>query len=432
MVHLLLDGNGIDKGIIRKKSKSLYMYDLIVVGAGGAGMISAITAARDNKKVLLLEKLSQLGLKLKATGGGKCNLTNTLSSEEFMESFGRNGRFMITALNAFDNTKVIEFFTSLGVKTASKDGFRIFPDTHDSTSVLDGFKNELQRLNIDVKTDTKVEDLIIEDDQIKGVKTSLADYLAPKVILSTGGLGYPTLGANGDGHKISENFGHKITPLYPAMMPLFTKETWVASCTADTIAKVTMRVDMKKHKKLNAFGDLIFTKKGIRGPVVLDFARELTPLIEKYGEVSLLVNMTKGKNEEQIRSHLKNENTKDGDKTILDLISSLLPLSVSKELLKIVQINEDEKYNKIDGIKRDQLIKILVWTPLTINGHDGFKNAMITRGGVSLKQIDPNTMQSKLISGLYFCGEIVDLDGPCGGYNLQWSFSSGYLAGKLL
>lgn len=408
------------------------MYDLIVVGAGGAGMISAITAAREGKKVLLLEKLAKLGLKLKATGGGRCNLTNTLSNDEFMESFGQNGRFMMTALQSFDNTKVIEFFTSIGVKTASKDGFRIFPDTHDSTSVLDGFQNELQRLHIEIKTDCKVDEILIEEDKIVGVKISDELIKAENIILSTGGLGYPSLGATGDGYKMSEEIGHKITPLYPAMTPLFTKETWVENCRADTIAKATIKVDMKKHKKLKAVGDLIFTKKGLRGPVVLDFARELTPLIEKYGEVPVLVNLTRGKNEEQIRSELKKENQKNLDATILDLLSILLPQPLSKELLNLCEIDENEKLNKIDGLKRDNLIKTLAWTPLTINGSDGFKNAMITRGGISLKQIDPNTMQSKIIKGLYFCGEIIDLDGPCGGYNLQWSFSSGVLAGKLL
>jgi len=175
---------------------------------------------------------------------------------------------------------------------------------------------------------------------------------------------------------------------------------------------------------------LIFTNNGIRGPVVLDFSREITPLLKKYEQVPLLINLTKGKNEEQIRKHLK-AHQKDADNT-LELLTTLLPKSLAKELCILAAVNCEEKYKKLDGKKRDKLISLLAWTPLTVVGHDGFKMAMITRGGVSLKDINPKTMQSKLIDGLYFCGEVVNLDGPCGGYNLQWSFASGFLAGQLL
>ncbi len=408
------------------------MHDLIVIGGGGAGMIAAISAAKEGKKVLLLEKLSSLGLKLKATGGGRCNLTNTLSNEDFMNSFGKNGRFMDQALKGFDSKDLREFFESIGVKTDCKDGFRIFPISHDSKSVLDGLKSELERLSVDIKLNCKVDKILIENEQVKGVKSGDETFLAKNIVLSSGGLGYPELGANGDGYKMSEALGHKVTPLYPAMTPLFTKESWVENCRADTIANATIKVDIKKHKNLTACGDLIFTKKGLRGPVVLDFARELTPLLEKYGEVPILVNLTRGRNEEQIRAELKTQNQNKVNQTILELVNTILPESLAKELLNICDIGFNEHLNKIEGIKRDKLIKTLTWTPLTIVGHEGFKKAMITRGGVSLKQIDPNTMQSKMIKGLYFCGEIMDLDGPCGGYNLQWSFSSGYLAGKLL
>ncbi|MCW8838688.1 MAG: aminoacetone oxidase family FAD-binding enzyme, partial [Thiovulaceae bacterium] len=211
-----------------------------------------------------------------------------------------------------------------------------------------------------------------------------------------------------------------------------TKETWVENCRADTIAKTIMKVDMKKYKKLTAYGDLIFTKKGIRGPVVLDFAREITPLIEKYGEVPTLVNLTKGKNEDELLKELKNTQSLNPKANILELIKTVLPEAISSELLKLCDIDADEKLKDIDGLKKEKLLKILAWTPLTINGHDGFKMAMITRGGIKLNEINPKTMQSKKINGLYFCGEVMNIDGPCGGYNLQWSFSSGYLAGKLL
>jgi predicted Rossmann fold flavoprotein len=404
-------------------------YNLVVVGSGAAGLISAVVAARHGKKVLLLEKLSKVASKLKATGGGRCNLTNTLSNEEFMSRFGKNGRFMQDALHGFDHNKLVNFLESIGVETHAPDGFRVFPTSHSSQTIIDAFLDELTRLNVEVKCEQKVERLLVEGTSITGVKTQESTYKTNNVILATGGLGYPTLGAEGDGYALVEELGHKVTDLSPAMMPLKTKERWQESCRADTIAKVELRVDLKKYKKLRAKGDLIFTKDGIRGPVVLDFAREVTPILKKYDEVPILLNLTKGKNEEQIRAHLKKTSLDSPDKTIVELVHTLLPLPLSSELCKLAEIDTTLTYKKIDGMKRDKLIQLLAWTPLTVIGHDGFKMAMITRGGISLKEIDPKTMQSKLIKGLYFCGEIMDLDGPCGGYNLQWSFASGYLAG---
>jgi predicted Rossmann fold flavoprotein len=407
-------------------------YQLIVIGSGAAGIIAAIKAARDGKKVLILEKLSQIAAKLKATGGGRCNLTNTLSNEEFMAHFGRDGRFMQDALQTFDHKRLVCFLKDIGIETHAPDGFRIFPTSHSSQTIIDGLKNELQRLDVTIKCNQKVTRLLATGRHIDGVRTEEETFLAPNVIVATGGLGYPALGAEGDGYNLASELGHKITELSPAMMPLETKEEWVQNCRADTIAKVELRVDIKKYKKLRAKGDLIFTKKGIRGPVVLDFAREVTPLLKKYGEVPLLLNFTKGKNEEDIRKYFKKKSADENIKTVLDLLETLLPKSLSRELCKLAKISPDEKYKKIEGKKRDKLISLLAWTPLTVIGHDGFKMAMITRGGISLKEINPKTMQSKLIDGLYVCGEVMNLDGPCGGYNLQWGFASGYLAGKLL
>ena len=402
-------------------------YDLIVVGSGAAGMMSAITAARSGKKVLLLEKLSKPGVKLKATGGGRCNLTNTLENEEFMSHFGRNGRFMTTALEALGHQELIDFFSEIGVECHAPDGHRVFPISHSSDTIVSALLAEMKRLGVEVLYLKRVEKLNIYEGKTTGVTTHDETYMSANVIIATGGLGYPSLGAEGDGYKLANSVGHKTTDLFPAMMPLKVRQTWVANCKADTIAKAQICIDLPKVKKFRAIGDLIFTKDGIRGPVVLDFAREITPLLEKHGEVPLLINLTKGMNEEEIRSHLK----KYPQSSILESISLILPKSVSFEFCKLCNINPDEKFSKIIGQNRDKLIKILAWTPLTVVGCEGFKMAMITRGGISLKEINSKTMQSKLIKGLYFCGEVVDLDGPCGGYNLQWSFASGYLAGNL-
>ena len=396
-------------------------YDTIIIGAGAAGMMCAISSAKNGKNVLLLEKLSKIGSKLKATGGGKCNLTNTLGFEEFMSSFGKNGRFMRDALVSFYNKDLIEFFSNIGVETDCLDGFRVFPNSHNSQSIIDALQKELNRLNVKIICSMDVKNIDLKENFY------IDKFSSKNVVIATGGLGFPKLGAHGDGYKFAKNYGHKITELNPAMMPLHLKQTWVSNCRADTIAKAIIEVNIPKYKKLKAIGDLIFTKTGIRGPVVLDFSRNITPLLNKYEEVPLYVNMIQGKNEEDVRVFIK----KNSNKNILEVISKLLPPSVAKELLKLCEIEFTCKYKSILGLKREKLIKILVKTPLDVIGHDGFEKAMITRGGVSLKEINPKSMESKIVKGLYFCGEIIDLDGPCGGYNLQWSFSSGYLAGQL-
>ena len=407
-------------------------YDCIIIGAGASGMMAAITVAKTYPSVLVLEKLPKVAAKLKATGGGRCNLTNTLNNEDFMARFGREGRFMTPAIEALNQEELQKFFNNLGVQTHAPDGFRVFPVGHDAMSIIKALKEEMQRLNIEIICSQRVEALEHNETHITAVVTQDNTYLTSNIILASGGMGYPVLGAEGDGYALAQSVGHKITDIHPAMMPLKTKELWGANCRADTIAKVEMKVNIKKYQKLRAKGDLIFTKNGIRGPVVLDFSREITPLLAKFEEVPVLINLTKGMNEEDIREHLKKCLEKNPQLDTLALINTLLPNSVSLELCKLANIeNVTLSLKKLSGVSRDQLIKLLAWTPLTINGHDGFKLAMITRGGVSLKEIDPNTLKSKKIKGLYFCGEVMNLDGPCGGYNLQWSFASGFLAGKL-
>jgi len=407
-------------------------YDVIVIGSGAAGLIAAIQSSQNGNTTLLLEKLPQLASKLKATGGGRCNLSNTLETESFMKSFGKNGKFMRDALEALDYKQLMEFFKNIGVDTHIPDGFRIFPITHNSTTIIDALKNELIKLNVEIQTNQKVEKIIVDNNRVTALQTQDNIYSTTKIILATGGLGYPTLGATGDGYEIVKELGHTVTNIYPAMMPLHTLENWQSNCTADTIAKTTIKVDSKENKikKLKATGDLIFTKKGLRGPVILDFAREITPHLDTFKEVPILINLTKGMNEDNILQHIKNETFKNPQSFIGEQLEKILPISVIKELCHLCEINPSQTFKNINGISKNKLVKLLAWTPFTINGHDGFDKAMITRGGISLKEIDPKTMESKIIQGLYFAGEIVDLDGPCGGYNLQWAFSSGFLAGR--
>jgi predicted Rossmann fold flavoprotein len=401
-------------------------YDAIIVGAGACGIIAAIKAAQDNNKVLLIEQLPKIGAKLKASGGGRCNLTNNLPSNQFLANFGSGGKFIKDILNYFSQKDLIAFFNSIGVNTISKDGFRVFPKDHNSQTIIDALLQKIKEANITLLTNKRVDSLIVDNAQIFGVKSNQESFFATKVVIATGGLGYQNLGATGDGYNLAKSVGHKITNLYPAMLPLKTKEKWVANCRADTIAKATLKVNIKKHKKLKASGDLIFAKDGIKGPVVLDFAREITPLLEKYKEVPLIANFVKNLNQEQIMNTLLANPKIDA----IDALLNILPQSVAIEFCKIANIEPNIPLKQQNGNNKETLYKLIAKTPLTIINHGGFKSAMATRGGISLKEINPKTMQSKLVKGLYFCGEVVDIDGPCGGYNLQYCFSSGYVAGS--
>ncbi|MFZ9659374.1 MAG: NAD(P)/FAD-dependent oxidoreductase [Arcobacteraceae bacterium] len=408
------------------RKRTILIYDVIIIGSGAAGLMAAISSKKHKQKVLILEQLDEIAIKLKATGGGRCNLTNTLSLEPFMEKFGKNGRFMRDALIAFSSSDLQEFMSDIGVQTHAPDGFRIFPTTHKSTTIIEAIKCKLLLDGIEVQCSQKALE-ITKKENIFCIKTTSDIFYSHNLVIATGGSGYKNLGATGEGYEFVKSFGHSLKKLYPAMMPLLVKDDWVSKCTADTIAKATIQVDIKKYNKLKATGDLIFSKNGIRGPVVLDFAREITPLFDTFDEIPVIVNMIKEKTENDLIELFKVTPTE----TISNVLLQILPKSIIQELLKISKICENSTYKSISGEEKINLLRILTKTPMTINGSDGFKLAMITRGGINLKEINPASMESKIISNLYFAGEIVDIDGPCGGYNLQWAFSSGFLAGSL-
>ena len=400
------------------------IYDAIIVGSGAAGIMAALSSKTPHNKILIVEQLPKIATKLKATGGGRCNITNTLETNTFMEHFGKNGKFLRECLARLSSSDLIEYLHSIGLQTHAPDGFRVFPITHKSDTIIKALHDELLKQKIEIKTDFKVLEIEKKENIFK-VKSKNEIVQSKAVVMASGGLGYPKLGATGEGYEIAKNFGIKVNKLYPAMMPLHTLESWVAKCTADTVAKVSMEVDIKKHKNKKALGDLIFTKNGIRGPVVLDFAREITPLFDKYEKIPLTMSLIKNKNEDEIIKLFKENPTK----SIVDTLESILAPNITKALCDYYDIDFNTLYKNLEGIKKQKLLQIITKTPLTISGHDGFKMAMITRGGVALSEIDPNTMESKKIPNLYFVGEIVDIDGPCGGYNLQWSFSSGFQSG---
>lgn len=391
-------------------------------------MVAAIAAARLGKRVLICEKSKSLGRKLLASGGQRCNLSNTLSSEEFMERVGRDGRFMGPALEQLGGDRLREFFHDIGVQTVVHDGFRVWPETRKSSTVLAGLVAELERLKVELAPNCEVRDTTFDGEEFV-VTHANGEHRAHALLIATGGLALPGSGASGGGYDFAASFGHKATTRYPAGVPLVTAEDWPARCTAHTIGKAHLQVAIKKHARIARTGDLIFTKQGLRGPVVLDLSRDLSPLLEKLESVPLHLNLCRGKNQEDWQQIFKDWR-KLPDAPLLDRLNEHLPLELAEVMCELAEVPLTSKLLALGGEARDTLIRVLVKTPLTVTSTTGFEGAFVTRGGVRLKEVRPETMESKLQAGLYLSGEVLDLDGPCGGFNLQWAFASGFLAGS--
>ncbi|MFT5735576.1 MAG: putative Rossmann fold flavoprotein [Planctomycetota bacterium] len=412
--------------------------DVVIIGGGASGMVAAIRAARLGRRAILVEKSPSLGRKLLASGGQRCNLSNTLETDQFMERVGRDGRFMGPALAELGGPKLREFFHEIGVKTVVLDGFRVWPETRKSSTVLAGLVGELERLEVPVVTGCEVESTEFEhEDDGSGIfvtRHPAGAFRSKELIIATGGLALPKSGAAGGGYGFAMSFGHKVTARHPAGVPVLTAENWPARCTAHTIGKAHLQVDMKKHAKVARTGDLIFTRTGLRGPVVLDISRDLSPLLDRYGDVPMVMNLCRGKTQEDWQQHFKEWRTAPAGPLLRSLLDSLeehIPREVAEVLCELSGVAPDVPVQKLKGEEKDTLIRTLVKTPITITGHTGYDGAFVTRGGARLKDVRPETMESKLQPGLYLCGEVLDLDGPCGGFNLQWAFASGYLAGSL-
>lgn len=389
-------------------------------------MVAAIRAARLGRRVGLIEKSPSLGRKLLASGGQRCNLSNTLGIEEFMERVGRDGRFMSPALDGLGGPKLREFFHGIGVQTVVHDGFRVWPETRKSSTVLNGLLGELKRLSVSIIASCEVTEADFLDGKFQ-VRHANGVYQSDDLIIATGGLALPKSGAAGGGYDIASRFGHRITVRHPAGVPLVSAENWTGRCTAHTIGKAQLQVAMPKHSRILRVGDLIFTKQGIRGPVVLDISREISPLLDKYEQVPIWISLCPERTQDDWQKLFKAWRM-GPDKPVVACLMEHLPKEVSEVLCELAGVEGDLAIHRLKGEPRDGLIRTLVKTPLTITDTTGYDGAFITRGGVRLKDVRPDTLESKLQPGLYLCGEVLDLDGPCGGFNLQWAFASGYLA----
>jgi predicted Rossmann fold flavoprotein len=407
-------------------------YDLITIGAGPCGIMTNIMAARSGLNCLLLERNSGIGAKLKASGGGRCNLANTLSIKEFIARYGKDGRFMHSTLNKFYNKELLELLSSLDVPCHALDGFRYFPTTHSSETVITGLENELERLKIDIRLNHRVKKVEKSESLEKNINLEkvtqgwLVDnkFLAQNLLIATGGISFKALGTDGDGLNFAKALGHSITPLYPAMLPVHTKEAWVANCRENTLGKAVLTINLKGHRNKSISGDIIFTKTGLRGPAVLDLSREITPLLAQQKEVPLLLNVVHGYNQQELTEHINGLKPDLNLARPFEVFKKFMAKDLCTELCLQLGINPNKPYGQLSKQDRTNLIQLATKLPLTAIGTDGFDTAMVTRGGICLKEVNPLTLESKLHKSLYFGGEILDLDGPCGGFNLQWAFSS--------
>lgn len=406
-------------------------YDVIIVGGGPAGLASAIFAGRNGHKAVVLERLNSPGKKLLATGGGHCNLTNTLPLETFARNFGKQWRFTLPAFQNLNPQALRDFFSDLGVKTESPDGFHVFPVSNKASDVLNALISECGKLGVEIMYGKPVKQLVSENSTITGVITDSGEMKSAKVIIACGGRSYPSLGSDGSGYLLAKFAGHKIIEPVPALVELHCSEKWPGSCAG--IALKNIRIDVFPPKRTSEFsvGDFLFTHSGISGPATLNISGTVSELLNQTGSAEIFLNFLPGKTVSAWMNDFELWQRKDGRKQVLKIISEYLPRRLA-EIFCSESGCENTEASRLSRASREKLSSMLSSCRLRIKGTAGFDKAMATRGGVSLKEINPQTMESRIVKGLYFAGEVIDVDGPCGGFNLQWAFSSGFLAGKKL
>ncbi|MDB1968361.1 NAD(P)/FAD-dependent oxidoreductase [Clostridium tertium] len=399
------------------------MAKVIVIGAGPAGIMASLSASKNNE-VTLIERNSEIGKKLKLTGGRRCNITNNRDIEEFFDKIVTNKKFLYSALYTFSNTTLLEYFSNNNLEYKVEYDQKVFTKSDKADEVIEIFKRDLMKNDVKVLYNTKVNDFIIEDEIIKGIITEEGKKIyADSVIVTTGGKSYPTTGSDGSMYDILQKHGHTINTLYPALIPLVTKEGFIKNLQGISMKEVIISTTIKK-KKIQRQGDMIFTHFGISGPGVLKFSSYINKILkEKEVEIKLdfLPEISKNELSEIIRSN--------SNKSLLNNLKAYLPQNFVKEILNILSLSEV----KIAELKKEDELKLIEYIkemPLTVEDTITIKAAMVTSGGVSVKEINSSTMESKKIKNLFFAGEVIDIDAETGGYNLQMAFSTGYLAGS--
>lgn len=406
------------------------MKRVIVIGGGAAGMMAAIQSAKGGAGVLLLEKTNRLGRKLSITGKGRCNITNAADIQEIIKNIPGNGKFLNSVLRAFNSTDVINFFESIGIKTKVERGNRVFPESDKAADVVNALIAQMQTLGVEIRTSARVTDIITKAERVIGVEVGGKIESADAVILAVGGASYPATGSAGDGFKMAEKLGHTVTKILPALVPLETEESFVKDLQGLSLrnVKVTLLADNKKIAE--EFGEMLFTHFGVPGPIVLTLSRKVAFLLDEGKFVELSINLKPALTPEQLSARVLRDFEKYKRKSAKNALVDLLPSSLIPIVLDLAYIDEEKHIDTVTQAERRRLIETLRDFRLTISKTRPIDEAIVTAGGISTKEINPKTMESKLIQGLFFAGEVIDIDGFTGGFNLQAAFSMGNAAGR--
>lgn len=403
--------------------------DTIVIGGGPAGMMAAGTAAENGKKVVLIEKNNILGKKLLITGKGRCNITNACEDvEELIGNVTVNSSFLYSAFYGFTNTDVIDFFNSNGVETKIERGNRVFPVSDRSQDVANALIRYIKKHNVNIIKDKVLNIITDEDNRVCGVNVEKrGNIYADSVIVSTGGLSYQSTGSTGDGYKWAEELGHTIKTPQPSLVPIEVHEKWAYDLMGVSLKNVEITVFNENKKIYKDFGEMMFAHFGLSGPVILSASAHMRPMVD--GKYKILLDLKPALNEQQLDKRIIRDFEKYSNKDFVNSLGDLIPVGLIGTIVELSGIDAHKKVNSITKEERSRLVKVIKGIEFNVKDFCPIEQAIITSGGISVKEIDPSTMQSKLVKGLYFAGEIIDVDAYTGGFNLQIAFSTGRLAG---
>ena len=412
------------------------MSKVIVIGGGPAGMFAAIAAAENGHQVTLLEKNEKLGKKLFITGKGRCNITNSSDMDVLFNSVVTNRKFLYSAFYAYDNQMVVDFFEQAGLAVKNERGNRIFPVSDHSSDVIAVLQRVLKKNNVEIKLYTEVDSLLYEsaDDEnatkkVCGVKLSNGGILkADNVIVATGGFSYQTTGSTGDGYRFAKEAGHTVTDICPSLVPLNAKEEYVRQMQGLSLKNVNVRIYNGKKLLYDEFGEMLFTHFGVSGPLVLTASAVIKPELLKQ-PLHMEIDLKPALSEEQLDKRVLKDFEEAKNKQFKNSIGKLFPTKMESVMIELSGIDPDKKVNEITKEERQDFVRLIKAFPLTLNGTRDFNEAIITKGGVKVNEVNPSTMESKKVRNLYFCGEVLDLDAVTGGFNLQIAWSTGHLAG---
>ena len=408
------------------------MNRFLIVGGGAAGMMASICAAMQGMEVHVFEQNEKLGKKLFITGKGRCNFTNACATEELFESFLTNPRFLYSAVYGFTNYDVIDFFENLGVKTKMERGGRMFPQSDHSSDIILAMERRMKELGVKVHLKSKVKRLIFDDNEdtksVKGLELENGSLIqGEKVLVATGGISYPSTGSSGDGYRMAKDAGHTVTDLMPSLVPMVTAEEYIPRMQGLSLKNVTLSVYDGKKCVFEEFGEMMFTHFGITGPLVLSASGKVGKLLKKK-YLTARIDLKPALTKEQLDARLLREFEEAKNKQFKNVVYGMFPSKLLPVMLEVGGVSPQKKVNEITREERAVFIDKVKAFPMTITGLRGFQEAIITKGGVQIKEIDPKTMESKKVHGLYFAGEVMDLDALTGGYNLQIAWSTAHAA----